>query len=258
VRLPFRNGAAAIGAGDRLEARGVKVHFAGVRAVDGVDLTLERSEILGLIGPNGAGKTTLVNALSGFQEPTQGAIALGSADVTSWPPERLARHGLARTFQNVRLFSHLSAFENVETAAVAVGLGRRAARARAAEALETLGLSARAHVAARALPHGEQRRLGIARALASGPAFLLLDEPAAGLNEDESHALGVALRALHKRFECGLLVIEHDMEVIMTLCDRVQVLSYGTTICIGTPAEVQDDAAVVTAYLGAPEERSGA
>jgi ABC-type branched-subunit amino acid transport system ATPase component len=258
VRLAARPRRLELEPDERLEARGVKVHFAGVRAVDGVDLTLERGEILGLIGPNGAGKTTLVNALSGFQRPTEGSIRLGSADVTSWAPEHLARSGLARTFQNVRLFPHLSVFENVETAAVAVGLRRRDAAARAAEALEALGLSDRTHAEARALPHGEQRRLGIARALAGGPCFLLLDEPAAGLNEDESEELGRALRTIHESFGCGLLVIEHDMEVIMSLCDRVQVLSYGITICIGTPAEVQDDAEVVTAYLGAPGDRNGA
>jgi len=235
---------------ERLQATDVKVHFEGVRAVDGVDLTLERGEILGLIGPNGAGKTTLVNALSGFQPTTAGRVAIGGADVTGWPPHRLARRGLSRTFQNIRLFPFLSVRENVEASAAATGMRRREASRWTRELLERFLLGGKGEMDARSLPYGDERRLGIARALATRPRFLLLDEPAAGLNEAESVELGRSLREIHESFGCGLLVIEHDMHVIMTLCDRVQVLDYGKTIAVGTPAEIRRDPAVLTAYLG--------
>ena len=234
-----------------LEASGLRVHFEGVKAVDGVDLNLGSNEILGLIGPNGAGKTTLVNALSGFQRPTAGTITLDGTDVTRWAPHRRARGGLARTFQNIRLFPFLTVLENVEAAAVSVGLRHRAALERTWEVLEHMQLVDRSHYRAQALSAGEERRVGIARALAVRPQYLMLDEPAAGLNEVESDELVDALRTLRTGYGCGFLVIEHDMRVIMRLCDRVQVLDYGKTIALGTPAEVQRSEAVLTAYLGA-------
>jgi branched-chain amino acid transport system ATP-binding protein len=235
---------------EQLRATGVAVHFEGVKAVDGVDLSVGAGEILGLIGPNGAGKTTLVNALTGFQRPTAGTVELGDSDITGWAPNRRARNGLGRTFQNTRLFPSLTVLENVEVAAVAVRLGRKAALARAWEVLEHMGLDERAHLRAEALSAGEERRVGIARALATGARFLMLDEPAAGLNESESDDLSEALRNLRKTFGYGFVVIEHDMRVIMGVCDRVQVLDYGKTIAVGTPAEVQRSEAVLTAYLG--------
>jgi branched-chain amino acid transport system ATP-binding protein len=233
-----------------LEARGLKVHFGGVHAVDGVDLALPKGEILGLIGPNGAGKTTLVNALSGFQKPNGGTVSLGGTDVTGWRPHRLARRGLARTFQSVRLFPDLTVLENVELGGVAVGMRRPAARRWALDLLDRLKLDDKAHLYATGLPHGLERRLGIVRALAAKPAFLLLDEPAAGLNEQESDELVASLTLIRDDFSCALMVIEHDMRVIMRLCERIQVLDYGKTISIGTPAEVRNDPAVLTAYLG--------
>ena len=239
--------------GDSLKARGVAVHFDSVKAVDGVDLDLERGEILGLIGPNGAGKTTLVNALSGFQDPTAGRVWLGEVEVTGWAPHRLARRGLSRTFQNIRLFPFLSALENVQAAAVSVGLRRGEAVRWAHEVLERMSLEATMHLRAGTLPHGDERRLGIARALATRPRFLLLDEPAAGLNEAESDQIVTALRGIHESFACGLLVIEHDMRVIMRLCDRIQVLDYGKTIAGGSPAQIRADPAVLAAYLGSEE-----
>ena len=240
-----------------LEAAGVKVHFEGVRALDGVDLELEQGELLGLIGPNGAGKTTLVNALSGFQRPTDGAIRLEGEEVTDWPPHRLARSGLARTFQNLRLFGGLTAFENAELGALGVGLGRREARRRAWEALELLGLADRHAETARALPQGEERKLGLARALAMRPRFLLLDEPAAGLNEAESDRLVATITRVGEWLGCGILVIEHDMRLIMRLCRRIQVLDYGRTISVGTPEQVRADPAVIQAYLGSAAGQEG-
>jgi ABC-type branched-subunit amino acid transport system ATPase component len=241
--------AAASGA-DVLEARALHVHFGGVRAVDGVDLVLPKGEILGLIGPNGAGKTTLVNALSGFQKPTAGSVVLNGQDVTGWSPHRLARRGLARTFQAVRLFPDLTVLENVELGGVGIGMRRPAARRWARGLLDRLGLGRLAGHYATGLPHGLERRLGIARALAAKPSFLLLDEPAAGLNEQESDELVATLALIRDDFSCALVVIEHDMRVIMRLCERIQVLDYGKTISIGTPAEVRNDPAVLTAYLG--------
>jgi branched-chain amino acid transport system ATP-binding protein len=233
-----------------LEAHQLKVHFGGVRAVDGVDLSLRKGEILGLIGPNGAGKTTLVNALSGFQRPTAGVVVLDGNVVTGWSPHRLARRGLARTFQSVRLFPDLTVLENVELGGVAVGMWRPAARRWARDLLERLQLEDKAHLYGKGLPHGLERRLGIVRALAAKPSFLLLDEPAAGLNEQESDELVASLTLIRDDFSCALMVIEHDMRVIMRLCERIQVLDYGKTISIGTPAEVRSDPAVLTAYLG--------
>ena len=233
-----------------LEARGLKVYFGGVRAVDGVDLTLKRGEILGQIGPNGAGKTTLVNALSGFQKPSDGSVFLSGAEVTGWDPAKLAKKGLTRTFQSVRLFPALTVLENVELGAVGVGARRREARKIAGELLERLNLGDKAQLYGTGLPHGIERRLGIVRALAGRPAFLLLDEPAAGLNERESDELVDSLALIRDDFSCALVVIEHDMRVIMRLCERIHVLDYGKTISIGTPAEVRRDPAVLAAYLG--------
>ena len=248
----------AEGRAQTLEARGVRVYFEGVKAVDGVDFFLSRGEILGLIGPNGAGKTTLVNVLTGFQRPNEGSVALSGVGVLGWPPHRLARKGLARTFQNIRLFGDLTVLENVEVGGVGTGLGRRDARKRAWELLQTMHLIPKADERASALPMGDERRLEIARALATGPTFLLLDEPAAGLNETEGDELVATIRSLRDQLGCGVLVIEHDMRVIMRLCERIQVLNYGKTISLGTPKEVRNDPAVIDAYLGTRSEASRA
>ena len=237
-------------AGGTLEARDVRVHIRGVRAVDGVDLTLRNEEILGLIGPNGAGKTTLVNVLSGFQRVTTGVVMLDGREITTWPAAEIARAGLVRTFQDVGLFPGLTSIENVEVAALSVAASRRRARSVAIELLARVRLEHRAGFAAGRLPHHEARRLTIARALATRPSFLLLDEPAAGLTESEADELVGALAAVRAELRIGLLVIEHDMRVIMGLSERIQVLDHGRTIAIGTPAQVRGDPAVRTAYLG--------
>lgn len=240
--------------GERLEAKDVRVHFDGVKAIDEVDLVVNRGELFGLIGPNGAGKTTLVNVLSGFQQPTSGRIFLSGNDVTKLPPHKRSARGLVRTFQGVRLFHRLTVFENVEVGALGAGAGRREARTLAQDLLERVQLADKADDLATSLAHGQERRLGIARALAMRPRFLLLDEPAAGLNEAESDELLRSLVGFRDEFSLGVLIIEHDMRMIMRLCERIQVLDHGKTIAIGTPAEVRANQAVIEAYLGVGRE----
>lgn len=238
----------------RLEARGIHVRFAGVHALAAVDLALEAGEIVGLIGPNGAGKTTLVNTVSGFQRPTEGQILLDGRDITSWPAHRRARQGVARTFQAVRVFGGLTVQENLEAAVFATGGSRRTAEATCREMVRLVGLEGLAPVRADSLSYGQERRLGIARALAGRPRLLLLDEPAAGLNEQESDQLLASLVEIRERFGCGLLVIEHDMRLIMRLCDRLHVLDHGSTLAEGTPEDVARDPQVLAAYLGSPRK----
>jgi branched-chain amino acid transport system ATP-binding protein len=236
--------------GARLTAREVRVHFAGIKALDGVNLELSQTEILGLIGPNGAGKTTLVNAITGFQPFTHGSLSISGKEVTGWSPPRLARLGVARTFQGVRVFTNLTVAENLEAAALGAGQRRRSARRRAAEVLELLGLSHTAQLAPSSLAAGTRRLVGIARALAMRPRFLLLDEPTAGLNEEESDELTAAIRSTHAELSCGVLLIEHDMRVVMGLSDRVHVLDNGTTLAVGLPADIRANKDVIRAYLG--------
>jgi len=234
---------------------GVTKDFSGLRALDGVDLRLSQGEILGLIGPNGSGKTTLINVVTGILPATSGTISAGGVDITNKPAHRIARVGLARTFQTIRLFRELSVHENVEVAAVSVGLSRTLARSRAASILEEMGLSEWANMSAGALPYGLERRGEVARALALEPVFLLLDEPAAGLNEEESDELLTTLAALPASKKLGLLIVDHDMRLIMRLCHRLHVLSYGKTIGWGTPEQVRVLPAVVEAYLGSASTR---
>jgi branched-chain amino acid transport system ATP-binding protein len=236
--------------GDSLRASAVSRSFAGVRALDGVTLALERHEVVGLVGPNGAGKSTLVNVMSGFDIPTAGTVELGGRDVTRWPALRRARAGLARTFQHSRSFRGLSVRENVEVAALGVGAGPRAARETADELLDLLGLRAFEGAPAGTLAHGDERRLGVARALATRPRFVLLDEPAAGLPEAEVPEFADVVRSVRDDHGAGVLLIDHNMALVMAVCDRIEVLDQGRTLAAGTPDEIRANLDVAAAYLG--------
>jgi branched-chain amino acid transport system ATP-binding protein len=206
--------------------------------------------VLGLIGPNGAGKTTLVNVISGADFPTSGRIELDGQDVTRWAPPRRARAGLARTFQHGHPFKGLSVWENVEVAALGVGHSRAEARTRTAMLLELLDLTGRSRQPAGSLPHGEARKLGVARALATNPNYVLMDEPAAGLPDAEVPSFARAVRMVRDEHGAGVLVIDHHMGLIMDVCDRIHVLDQGSTLAEGTPAEIRGNIDVVSAYLG--------
>ncbi|MEZ4656310.1 MAG: ABC transporter ATP-binding protein [Caldilineaceae bacterium] len=228
--------------------------FAGLRAVDDLSLTLEAGEILGLIGPNGSGKSTSINVITGLLKASAGQVTVDGQRITGLPPHRIAQAGLARTFQTIKLFSELTVLENVEVGAVSAGMNRRAARRRAEEILDELEIGRLGRMEAGTLPYGDERRVEIARALARGPRYLLLDEPAAGLNEGESDALLDMLALIPPKYGCGVLIVDHDMRLIMRLCHRLHVLNYGKTIATGTPAAIRTNPAVIQAYLGSSGE----
>ncbi|MEX1358565.1 MAG: ABC transporter ATP-binding protein [Gaiellaceae bacterium] len=238
------------GPGDLLRASSVSRSFAGVRALVDVTLEVHRHEVVGLIGPNGAGKSTLVNVLSGFDRPDAGAVELGGEEVTRWNASRRARAGLARTFQHSRAFPGLSVRENVEVAALGIGTRPREAARRAQGLLELLGLEEVAGVTAAALSHGDERRLGVARALATEPRFVLMDEPAAGLPEAELPEFAAVVRSVRDEHGAGVLLIDHNVALVMEVCDRIQVLDQGRTLAEGPPAEIRANLDVAAAYLG--------
>ncbi len=232
--------------GESLSAADIGVRFGGVIALEDVSLEIVPGEIVGLIGANGAGKSTFINVISGFQRPSTGSVRLGGRNLRGMSPHLVARTGIVRTFQAVRLFSELTVAENV--AAVAAVRGEAAASSR--RLLATVGLEAAADKTAAALSYSDQRKLAIARALALSPRFLLLDEPAAGMSPDEALTLGAALRDLVAERRIGLLLVEHNMDLVMSVCQRLVVLDVGRVIARGTPAEVRADPAVRAAYLG--------
>jgi len=248
-----------------LEARAMTRRFGGLVAVDNVSFGVRQGEIFGLIGPNGAGKTTLFNLITGLTPVSSGSLLYHNQDITGMRPHRIAARGIARTFQNIRLFGQLSALQNVMIArhvhtksgvlAGVFGLPPAPAeehetRRSAMELLDMVGLASRADVKAQNFAYGDQRRLEIARALALKPQVLLLDEPAAGMNSNEKHELTSFIRELRERFDLTVLLIEHHVPLVMGLCDRIAVLDFGHLIALGDPAKVQNDPAVIQAYLG--------
>ena len=233
-----------------LHAAALSRAYAGVRALDDVTITVHRHEVVGLIGPNGAGKSTMVNLISGFDFPTTGMVLLDGIDITTWPAHRRVRAGLARTFQHGHAFPALTARENVEVAALGAGASARAARRRAGELLDLLGIAAHADADASTLAHGDERLLGVARALATEPTFVLLDEPAAGLNEDEIGAFAGTIRLVRDERRAGVLLIDHNVPLVLGVCDRIHVLDQGVTLAEGTPVEIRNHPAVAEAYLG--------
>ena len=244
-----------------LELRGVSKNFGGVDAVNEISFSLAKGELVGLIGPNGAGKTTVFNLVSGIHPLSRGEVLYQGAVISGSSPTRIAKLGIARTFQNIRLFSSLTVIEHVMVAQtcrksgllalfspIATGAERIRQR-QALEVLDMVGLSARRDELARNLPYGGQRRLEIARALATAPELLLLDEPAAGLNDTETEDLRTMLESL-RASGYAILLVEHDMKLVMRLCQRILVLNFGKLIGSGTPAEVRANQEVVDAYLG--------
>jgi branched-chain amino acid transport system ATP-binding protein len=233
-----------------LVARNITVRFGEITALEAISLEVAPGEILGLIGPNGAGKTTLVNVLSGVQRPTEGSVHIAKRDITQLSVSQRACHGLARTFQSARLFSALTVAENIEVYASTIHKRRSQARELVAELIDAGDLSAVANTRAGALPQGLERRVALMRSLALRPSHLLLDEPAAGLDDVETDELEHLISSLSERFGCGVLLIEHDMRLIMRACHRIHVLNYGRTLSVGSPDEVAANQEVRAAYLG--------
>jgi branched-chain amino acid transport system ATP-binding protein len=242
--------------GGTLRASAVSRSFAGVEALRDVSLELRQGEVVGLIGPNGAGKSTLVNVLSGFDRPTSGRVLLEDRDVTRWPAFRRGRHGLARTFQHSHSFRGLSVRENVEVSALGVGASQREAARRTRELLALLGLEEYADRSAGSLAHGDERRLGVARALATDPRFVLMDEPAAGLPEAEVPRFGTAVSVIRER-GAAVLLVDHNVALVLEVCERIHVLDQGTTLAEGTPQEIRAHLGVAAAYLGESAEAEG-
>ncbi len=237
-------------ANSSLTATNITVDFAGLRALDKVSLQVETGKIVGLIGPNGSGKTTLVNVLTGHVPPISGTVHCGTRDITGMSPREIALQGISRTFQIVRLFKNLTVSENVETAALAHGGCRRDSRRKALQLLDEFGLGKVSEQFASTLSYGDERRVEIARALAGNPKFLLLDEPAAGMNEAESETLLELLSRLPVERQLGMLIIDHDMGLMMRLCQWLHVLASGKTIGEGSAEEVRRLPQVIEAYLG--------
>jgi len=254
-----------------MEIKNLTKHFGGIVAVEDLTFDIKKGEIMGIIGPNGAGKTTVFNLITGVYKPTIGRVIFEGEDITGLNPDVIVRKGIARTFQNIRLFKHLSALDNVVTAldlrypmynlfeAIALNLpyvpgkvkrGEKALRDKAMYFLEMVGIADKAQVRADALPYGLQRKLEIARALALEPTLLLLDEPAAGMNPEESMELARLIKQIQMKLNLTVFLIEHHMDLVMELCDHLFVVNFGRKLAEGSPVEIQADPAVLKAYLG--------
>lgn len=248
-----------------LEIKNLGIAFGGLKAVDGLNLSIEKGSLYGLIGPNGAGKTTVFNMLTGVYKPTEGQILLDGEDITGKKPIEINKKGIARTFQNIRLFKNMSVIDNVKVGlhnsvdyTAVEGILRmpryvkieRKMKEKAYELLNVFELENEAHYMACNLPYGKQRKLEIARALATAPKLLLLDEPAAGMNPNETAELMSTIRLIRDRFDVTILLIEHDMRLVSGICEEIAVLNFGTELAKGKTADVLRDPRVITAYLG--------
>ena len=248
-----------------LEVKNLGISFGGLRAVDGLNMTINEGALVGLIGPNGAGKTTAFNMLTGVYRPTDGTILLDGKSLVGKKPAEICQEGVARTFQNIRLFSNMSVLDNVKTGMHATTkysllsavlrlpsyyAQEKETTQKAMDLLKIFGLDAFADAIASNLPYGAQRRLEIARALATNPKLLLLDEPAAGMNPQETEELMAMIRKIRDTFPISILLIEHDMKLVMGICERITVLNFGQVLAQGLPSEIQSNKEVIKAYIG--------